>query len=166
MHGIYDQLQSRINNCPCLFGVESFNQRGRALEIGKQSGERFAFTIRTSSRFHCGLLSPDTLGQVGRRITGRRLGAGHRHLSPGRRERLSEGSPALAAELGGGPHLAAATGAGPYKLGPTFLAELQPLGILEPTARAAHAASLLLRAPQGKEKALLVLFDKCSAPAR
>src|SRR5262245_34756485 len=38
-----------------------------------------------------------------------------------------------------------------------LLTALRPFRILKPTARTAHAASLLLRAPQGKEKAGLLL---------
>ena len=51
MHGVHHELQGRINNRPRFFGIESFNQRRRAFEIGKQGGDRLALTVRRSTRF-------------------------------------------------------------------------------------------------------------------
>ena len=45
MHGVHHQLQGGINNRPRLFGIESFDQRRRAFEIGKQRGDGFALTV-------------------------------------------------------------------------------------------------------------------------
>jgi hypothetical protein len=70
------------------------------------------------------------------------------------------------AEFRGRAHLTSTAWTGRCELGPTVLAELRSLLILKATARTAHAASLLLRACQGKEKAGLVVFDNYRLPAR
>jgi hypothetical protein len=42
MHGIHHQLQSRIDNCACLFGIEAFDQGRGAFEIGKERRDGLA----------------------------------------------------------------------------------------------------------------------------
>ena len=64
MHGIHHELQGGINNRSRFFGIESFDQRGGAFEIGKQRGDRFALAIRCTARFHRRLLGADTLGEM------------------------------------------------------------------------------------------------------
>ncbi len=68
MHGVHHELQRRINNRSRLFGVQSFNQRRRALEIGEQRGDGFAFAVCATSGFQRRLLGPDALGQMGWRV--------------------------------------------------------------------------------------------------
>ena len=65
MHGVHHQLQRGINNRPRFFGIESFNQRRRAFEIGKQGGDRFALTIGDTTRFQRRLFRADAFGQMG-----------------------------------------------------------------------------------------------------
>ena len=74
MHGVHHQLQGGINNRPGFFGIESFNQRRRAFEIGKQRGDRLALAVRRPPRFQRRLLRADALGQMWRRVTRWRLG--------------------------------------------------------------------------------------------
>ncbi len=38
MYGVHHELESGINNGTCLFGIESFNQRGGPFEIGTSPG--------------------------------------------------------------------------------------------------------------------------------
>ena len=71
MHRVHHQLQGRINNRPRLFWVQSFNQRRRAFEIGKQGGDGFALAVGSSARFQRRLFGADALGQVWRRVTNR-----------------------------------------------------------------------------------------------
>ena len=71
MHGVHHQLQGGINNRPRFFGIESFNQRRRAFEIGKQRGDRLALTVGCATRFQRRLLRADALGQMGRRVADR-----------------------------------------------------------------------------------------------
>ncbi len=45
MHGVHHQLQCRIDNRPGFFGIEAFNQRRRAFEIGKQRRDGLALPV-------------------------------------------------------------------------------------------------------------------------
>ena len=67
MHGVHHQLQGGINNRSGFFGIESFDQRRRAFEIGKQRGDGLAFTIRHR---HCA----DTFSQMSRGVGNGGLG--------------------------------------------------------------------------------------------
>ena len=68
MHGVHHQLQGGINNRSRFFGIESFNQRRRAFEIGKQGGDRLALAVCSATGFQRRLLGADALGQMGRRV--------------------------------------------------------------------------------------------------
>ena len=74
MDGVHHELQRGVNNRSGVFGVKPFNQRGRAFQVRKQGGNGFALTVGTAPRFHRGLFGQDTLGQVWRGVTRRRLG--------------------------------------------------------------------------------------------
>ena len=45
MHGVHHELQGGINNRSGFFGIEPFDQRRRAFEIGKQGGDRLALAV-------------------------------------------------------------------------------------------------------------------------
>ena len=68
MHGVHHELQGGINNRPRLFGIKSFDQCGRAFEIGKQGGDGFTLTVCTAARFQRRLFGTDALGQMRRRV--------------------------------------------------------------------------------------------------
>ena len=61
MYGVHHELQGGINNRSRLFGIESFDQRRRAFEIGKQRRDRLALTLRQRDR-------TNAFGQMGRRV--------------------------------------------------------------------------------------------------
>ena len=65
MHGVHHQLQRGINNRSRFFGIESFDQRRRAFEIGKQGGDRLALTVGRPTRFQRRLFGTNALGQMG-----------------------------------------------------------------------------------------------------
>jgi hypothetical protein len=46
MHGVHHELEGRIDDRSGLFGIEPFNQSGRAFEIGKQRRDRLALAVR------------------------------------------------------------------------------------------------------------------------
>ena len=71
MHRIHHQLQRGINNRAGFFGVESFNQRGGAFEVGKKGGDGLAFALATSARFYRCLLSANPLSEMFRRVSNR-----------------------------------------------------------------------------------------------
>ena len=50
MHGVHHELQSRVNNRPRFFGIESFNQGRGAFEIGKQRSDGLTFALRQGRR--------------------------------------------------------------------------------------------------------------------
>ena len=45
MHGIHHELQRRVDNRAGFFGIEAFNQRRGAFEIGKERGDRLTLTV-------------------------------------------------------------------------------------------------------------------------
>ncbi len=75
------------------------------------------------------------------------LGCGASLLATARHQR----GPTVRAELGGGAYVLSTAWADPHELSPALFTEVGSLGIVNPTARTAHAASLLLRALRGKE---------------
>src|SRR5262245_26422842 len=68
MDSLHHELQRGINERASVFGVEAFDERRGAFEIGKQCSDGFTFTVGHASRFHRGLLSPDALGQMWRGV--------------------------------------------------------------------------------------------------
>ena len=48
---VHHKLEGGINNRPGFFGIESFNQRCRAFEIGKQGGNGFALAVGCTASF-------------------------------------------------------------------------------------------------------------------
>src|SRR5687767_11659191 len=65
MDSIHHELQCRIDDCTCLFRVKSFNQCGRAFEIGKEGSNRLTLTV---TDYCC----TNPFGQMGRCVTGRK----------------------------------------------------------------------------------------------
>src|SRR5262249_27931045 len=68
MHGVHHHLQGRINDRSGFFGIKSFDERGGALEIRKQSRDRFALAIWSATRCQRRLFGPDALSQMLGRI--------------------------------------------------------------------------------------------------
>ena len=69
MDGVHHELQSGIDDGTGVFGIESFNQRGRAFEVSKDGGDGLTLAIGCTAGFHGRLLGPDVLGQVRRGVT-------------------------------------------------------------------------------------------------
>ena len=76
MHGVHHELQGGINNRPRFFGVEAFNQCGRAFEISKQRRDRLALAVTGAARFQRRLLGPDAFGQMRGRVAAGGWGLG------------------------------------------------------------------------------------------
>jgi hypothetical protein len=72
--GVHHELEGGVNNESRLLRVEVFDEGSGVLDIGKEGGDRLALTIRTAPRFQRRLFGPDAFGEVGWRITSRRLG--------------------------------------------------------------------------------------------
>src|SRR5262249_27025794 len=144
-------LMIGLYHLPPLFRIELLRERSRAHQVAKHHRQLAAFC------FQCRSLRPGRGGPGGRlRCPSWGVGAFVRTaLRWGQLSFCCEGCATFPTELGSGPHLLATAWAGPHQFCPAFLTELQPLGILKPTARATHGASLLLQTPWGKE-------DTCS----
>src|SRR5262245_6981542 len=141
-----------------LFGVELLRQCGLAHQITEHDGQLPAFGFR---RRRTGFSGRRTLCRPG---SGRALAL----TAPrcGWFPCCLQGSAAVPAELGVGRIITLATGTAIRKGAPTLMTKLHPLRILKPTACTAHAASLLLRARQGKENVVLGPFGNCTPRAR
>src|SRR5262249_29163158 len=144
-----------LHHFAVLFGVKLLRQPGRAHQITEHHRELPPLGLG------CSEASSELWG------LGLRWGVLARGLSRGGCGcRLRQRRAALTTELGAPLVLGPAREAASCQRGATLIAELGSFRILKPTARAAHAASLLLRAPQGKEKARLARFDNRRLGAR
>src|SRR5215510_3490579 len=65
---IHHELQSRVDNRAGLFGIEPFDERRRALEIGKQRGDGLALAISCPSCCHRCLFSQNAFRQMARGV--------------------------------------------------------------------------------------------------
>src|SRR3989442_10087133 len=73
MHRLHHELEGRVNDAASVFGIEIFDEGSGVFDVGKESSDGLTLTVGGSSRFQSCLLGPDTLGQVGRSVTRRRL---------------------------------------------------------------------------------------------
>jgi hypothetical protein len=62
MDGVHHELESGIDEPASVFGVEVFDEGGRVFDISKEGGNGFALAVWSTTGFHGGLLSKDTLG--------------------------------------------------------------------------------------------------------
>src|SRR5207247_578231 len=73
MHRVHHQLESRVDNAAGFLRIEVFDEGSRVFDVSEESSDGLALTVGGSPRFQSCLLGPDTLGQVGRSVTRRRL---------------------------------------------------------------------------------------------
>src|SRR5712692_348208 len=64
MHGLHYEVEGRVDNEAGLFGVEAFDERGGAFDVGKEDGDGLAFAIRDATGFHSRLFGEDALGEM------------------------------------------------------------------------------------------------------
>src|SRR5262249_41940509 len=124
-----------------VFGVELLGQRGGAYQITEQHRQLPPLGF---GRCRGGA----ALGPLGPRPG--RWGGARPGRARGRRARARQ-APTLATESNPRGVLTLTVRAAQRQRGGTPAAEIHALRVLEATARAAHSASLLFRAPQGKE---------------
>ena len=112
---------------------QPFRQRGRADQVAEEHGDWLALAFQHAAR------GEDPLGEVARRVRGRRSAVGRsRRRRRGPRPAGGDGVAALEAELRRVRELRAARGAGRGEPLPALVAELRPRRILVPTPRARH----------------------------
>jgi hypothetical protein len=127
VHGLDHPLQHRIEQAPRVLRIAIGQELHRALEVREQDGHMLALSLQRV------LGGADTLGQMRRRVRGRR-GETRRRVGRG-----AHGRGALRAELGGDRELALALGATCRHRGGAFGAELSPRRRLVLAARALHS---------------------------
>src|SRR5262245_62897989 len=71
MHGVHHELQGGVNDGAGFFGIEAFNESGRAFEISKEGSDGLALAVWCTTGFHGRLLGQDALGQMRRRVAHR-----------------------------------------------------------------------------------------------
>src|SRR5262245_35379651 len=143
-----------------VFGVEFLGERGGAYQITEQHRQLPPLGFgRCRARLLSGVrLGVATLVPLGR-LPGR-LGFALSLSALSRRPR-GQRAPTLATESKPRGVLKVTVRAAQRQRGGTPAAEIHSLRVLEATARAAHSASLLLRAPRGKENSEPARFDNC-----
>ena len=120
------------------FGVETPDQLGRVLEVGKQHGDLLTLAFQGAPG------SEDLFGQVVRGVGERRLGLRGEGCG-GRGGRLAgECSPAFAAKRKPGRILKATVRAASAQGCPAATTKIHALWICKTTARAVHRRSLML----------------------
>src|SRR5262249_41565282 len=145
-----------------VFRIKLLSQRGRAHQITEHHGELAPLRFRGSHH-----LRPCRFGVSlrTRRVAWSLRAFPFTALGWGRLPFCFEGRSTVSTELSGGAHLLATTWADPQELSAALLTELQARRIVKPTARAMHAASLLLWALRGKENGCALTVRQQSAAA-
>ena len=135
MHGDHHELQGRVNNGARVFRVEVLDEFHRTFDIGEQGGNGFPLALSRPTSFKRGLLSADTLGQMGRGVG---VGAGGWGLGVGR---LGERRSALHTELGSGDVLTAAVRTAILECASAFDTKLCAVRIVGVTLETLHGLS-------------------------
>jgi hypothetical protein len=60
--GLHHELQGGVNNGSGLFGVEPFDQRRGAFEIGKESRDRLALAVGCTAGVSGSVFGPNAFG--------------------------------------------------------------------------------------------------------
>jgi hypothetical protein len=66
MDRIHHKLERGVDKCSCFFRIEPFDERRGAFEIGKQCRDGFTLAVGGATGFQCGLLRPNTFGEMSR----------------------------------------------------------------------------------------------------
>src|SRR5437867_2925439 len=169
MDRVHHELQGGIDQAAGVFGVEVFDERHRALDVGKEGGDGLAFAVYDPPGLHGSLLGPDTLGEMARSIANGSRVCGQWKSQAELESRVRtvldfglwtldlglthERSATFPTEPGLGQILNPAARTAVLKGDSTPDAELHPLGVGQATRGAVHAASLLPWSRSGKRNA-------------